>query len=104
MVKRVRTDLEQTPKLREQMAAHYESLCASRPWARDRQYGQRLDKLRSGEPLVLPGWALRRFHVPVVRRGAGAFYRVEPDGRVVEVIAVRDPADRMSIVDWAEVV
>jgi len=62
-----------------------------------------VDALDRGDPVVLAGWELARYHLPQVRRGVHAFYQVGTDGRVVEVVARRDPNDPDSIVAWEEV-
>ncbi len=59
-----------------------------------------VDALDAGERVVLAGWTLARFHLPEVHRGRHAFYRVEPDGRLLEVVARRDLLDGMSVVAW----
>lgn len=117
MARRLRTDADgdQSATLRARLLAHYREQA-------DRWGGVRLDgsdapprrnthaellveQIEAGGPVVLPGWALRRHVRPggVVRRSVYAFYRVESDGRVVEVSARRDPTDPSSIIDWDEV-
>jgi len=53
--------------------------------------------------VVLVGWELARYHRPEFRPGRHAFYRIEPNGRVLEVVVRRDPHEPLAIVGWDEV-
>src|SRR5690242_21642164 len=107
VARRVRAEGQPRGELRAALIADCEQAITGRQWAATHIYGPRLHALRAGEPLVLPGWALRaaaeRWGITVeTRRGAWAYYRVEPDGRVVEVVARREPTDPTSITGWDE--
>jgi len=65
----------------------------------DRYHAAQLADLEAGRPIVVAGWQLVKY-LPALRRRHRAYYRLEPDGRVVEVVARRDPTDRMSIAGW----
>lgn len=62
-----------------------------------------VDALDRGDPVVLVGWELARYHRPEFRPGRHAFYRIEPNGRVLEVVVRRDPHEPLAIVGWDEV-
>src|SRR5436305_141532 len=97
-----RVDTSPLMGLREQMISHIEDLRAGRPHA-DRMYGRDLEQLRGGGPVVVPGWKLWRYRIPGVSQRLHAYYRLEPDGSVVEVVPRRDPSNPASILGWEEV-
>lgn len=99
--------------LRDRLLAKYEPADAR---FRDRGrvgtglFGVLVDNLKAGRPVVLAGWQLRAVRPAEPARtvdgravAGGTMYRVDPDGSVVEVVARRDPDDRMSIIGWDEV-
>lgn len=53
-------------------------------------YTRIVGRLEAGEPVVVPAWAVARWvHVPSPERGGTSHVRLEPDGSVVLVEAVR---------------
>lgn len=64
--------------VRDWLIAQYEGRLQGRPWA-VRIYGSPLERLRSGEPVILAGWQLGDYH-PAATRGRHVFYQVAPDG------------------------
>src|SRR3954451_19805251 len=89
--------------LRERLLVAWEGK-AARYSARVPSYFRlKLEPLRAGEPVVFYGWQLHGYGLPVVRRGVHGFYRVGPDGSVVEVVPRRDPRDPDSVVGYDEV-
>lgn len=90
--------------MRAALIAYYEERLTPghRTW-RDLAYGPTLDKLRSGQPVVLQGWKLHAVFRPDGPPQPYATYRVESDGRVVQVQPVREPRDSASVVGYTEV-
>jgi hypothetical protein len=90
-------------RLRERLIADYEAKQDRHPWWPARVYGPTLARLRAGEPVVFPAWQLYPYDLPPVRTGKSGFYRLEPEGSVVEVLPRRDPNDPLTSVGWDEV-
>jgi hypothetical protein len=88
--------------LRERLLEKYEAR-ATRYSTVPAYYRLKLEPLRAGEPVVLSGWQLHGYGLPVVRTGQHGFYMVEPDGSVVEVVPRRDPRDPGSVIGYDEV-
>lgn len=94
--------------LRDRMLADYrrraERVCsipdASAAVFRDSRSAAIVAALKAGAPVVVAAWELARYDVPGLVRESGRHYRVESDGRAVEVDPVRDPTQPSSIIAW----
>lgn len=106
MARRVRSDAAAVtvPSVWRELKAKVDARAARRfnvDWysVRDLRSAASAKEMAASRPVVVAGWDLGA-HRPDPR--SGTHFRVYPTGRVVPVVARRDPEDHASIVGWDE--